>query len=46
VRRKPGVAVIEFLAPIPPGLSRHDFMERLQEAIETESDRLAKAGAA
>ncbi len=43
--RKPGVAVIEFLEPIPAGLPVKEFMERLEDVIETNSDRLmAEAG--
>ena len=38
--RKPGTVVVEFLDPIPPGLPRPEFMDRLQEAIETASSRL------
>jgi len=34
---KPGVAVIEFLDPIEPGLEKEEFMARLQEMIETRS---------
>ncbi|WP_421790493.1 lysophospholipid acyltransferase family protein [Hyphobacterium sp.] len=33
--RKPGTAVIEFLEPIAPGMSRDDFMTALQSRIET-----------
>lgn len=33
--RKPGTAVIEFLEPIAPGMSRDDFMTLLQSRIET-----------
>ena len=36
----PGTAEAKFLAPIEPGLSAPDFMARLKEAIETESDAL------
>jgi 1-acyl-sn-glycerol-3-phosphate acyltransferase len=36
----PGTAVIEFLSPIPPGLDAKVFFARLQEAIETATDRL------
>ena len=43
-RLKPGVAVVEFLDPIAPGLQKEPFMERLEEAIETRS--LALAGLA
>ncbi|MEM9576464.1 MAG: lysophospholipid acyltransferase family protein [Pseudomonadota bacterium] len=43
--RKPGVAVVEFLPAIPPGLSRNDFMARLEEGVENRSDALmAEAG--
>jgi 1-acyl-sn-glycerol-3-phosphate acyltransferase len=40
IYRKPGVAVVEFLPPIPQGLSQKDFMARLEAEIETASDRL------
>jgi len=33
--------VVEILDPIPPGLPRAEFLVRLQEAIETASNRLA-----
>lgn len=38
--RKPGLAVAEFLDPIPPGLDRATFMATLEERIETASNRL------
>lgn len=38
--RRPGVAVIEYLPPIPPGLDRETFSRRLQAAIETACVRL------
>lgn len=45
VLRRPGVAVIEFLPRIAPGLTKEAFMERLEHDIETASDRLlAEAG--
>ena len=45
IMRKPGLAVVEFLDPIPPGLAVTDFMARLESDIETASDRLmAEAG--
>jgi len=45
ILRKPGLAVVEFLEPIPPGLSHAQFMARLEQAVETASDRLmAEAG--
>jgi len=39
-RRNPGKVVVEILDPIPPGLPKADFLSRLQEAIETASNRL------
>lgn len=42
----PGMIVVEFLPPIPPGLKRADFMAELEQRIEAASDRLiAEAGA-
>ena len=38
--RKPGIVVVEILDPIPPGLPKAEFLKRLQEAVETASDRL------
>ncbi len=38
--RYPGTIVAEFLDPIPPGLPRQEFMERLETALETASQRL------
>lgn len=40
--RKPGLGVIEFLEPIETGLEIKEFMGRLEEAVETASDRLAE----
>lgn len=43
--RKPGLVVMEFLEPIPAGLELREFMETLEDVIETNSDRLmAEAG--
>jgi 1-acyl-sn-glycerol-3-phosphate acyltransferase len=43
--RKPGLAVVEFLPAIAPGLSNPAFMARLEEEVETASNRLmAEAG--
>jgi 1-acyl-sn-glycerol-3-phosphate acyltransferase len=39
-KRRPGVAVIEYLPPIAPGLDRDAFLAKLQEAIETACARL------
>ncbi len=38
--RKPGTAVLEFLEPIPAGLGLKEFMAKLENVIETNSDRL------
>ena len=37
---RPGLATIRFLPPIPPGLSRAEFMTRLEHDIETETAAL------
>jgi 1-acyl-sn-glycerol-3-phosphate acyltransferase len=39
-RKHPGRIVLEFLPPIPPGLSRRDFMRRLHDDLESASTRL------
>jgi len=45
IMRKPGLAVVEFLPVIPPGLTSSAFMERLEHEVETASDALmAEAG--
>ena len=45
ILRKPGLAVVEFLPPIAPGLPVAEFMKRLETEIETQSNRLmADAG--
>lgn len=40
ILRKPGIAVVDFLPPIPPGLPVPEFMKRLEADIETTSDAL------
>ena len=40
IYRKPGTAVIEFLAPIKPGLSNSAFMTEIESRIETASIKL------
>jgi 1-acyl-sn-glycerol-3-phosphate acyltransferase len=40
--RRPGTVVIEFLPPIPPGLGKRAFMQRLEQAIEPATDALVK----
>lgn len=42
--RKPGLAVVEFLEPIEPGLPKAEFMALLEERIETASNRLMQEG--
>ncbi|MCU0903901.1 MAG: 1-acyl-sn-glycerol-3-phosphate acyltransferase [Tabrizicola sp.] len=45
ILRKPGLAVVEFLDPIAPGLPVSEFMAHLETAVETHSNRLmAEAG--
>jgi 1-acyl-sn-glycerol-3-phosphate acyltransferase len=43
-RRYPGVVRVEFLPPIPPGLDRQVFYDRLQDAIETKTAELVAMG--
>jgi 1-acyl-sn-glycerol-3-phosphate acyltransferase len=38
--RRPGTIVVEILDPIAPGLSKDDFMARLQSDIESATARL------
>jgi 1-acyl-sn-glycerol-3-phosphate acyltransferase len=38
--RRPGVAVVDFLEPIAPGLPRGEFVAQLENAIETRSTEL------
>jgi 1-acyl-sn-glycerol-3-phosphate acyltransferase len=37
---RPGTIVVEFLDPIPPGLPKTEFLDRLSRSIETASARL------
>lgn len=39
-RTKKGTFIIEFLPPIAPGLQKAEFMDQLEEAIETASKKL------
>lgn len=43
--KRPGRIVVSFLPAIEPGLDRAAFMARLEEAIESETDRLLAAAA-
>jgi 1-acyl-sn-glycerol-3-phosphate acyltransferase len=40
ILRHPGLAVVEFLPPIEPGLPVADFMARLEADVESASDKL------
>jgi 1-acyl-sn-glycerol-3-phosphate acyltransferase len=40
--RYPGTLVVEFLDPLPPGLSRDEFIDRIRGAIEGATDRIVK----
>ena len=42
IARKPGLAVVEFLPPIAAGLERAAFMARLEDQVETASNRLMR----
>ena len=44
--RYPGTLVVEFLDPLPPGLSRDEFLLRMRTAIEEATDRLVAAAQA
>jgi 1-acyl-sn-glycerol-3-phosphate acyltransferase len=39
-KKTPGTATIEFLDPIPVGLSRGEFLRRLEDACETRTNQL------
>ena len=42
IARKPGLAVVEFLPPIAAGLERAAFMARLEDEVESASERLMR----
>jgi 1-acyl-sn-glycerol-3-phosphate acyltransferase len=42
--RIPGPVVLEVLDPIPPGLDKDEFFERLKNTIETATARLIEEG--
>jgi 1-acyl-sn-glycerol-3-phosphate acyltransferase len=44
--RYTGTLVVEFLDPLPPGLSRDEFLTRVRTGIEEATDRLVQAGLA
>jgi 1-acyl-sn-glycerol-3-phosphate acyltransferase len=41
--RYPGTLVVEFLDPLPPGLSRREFVARVSSVIEDATSRLVEA---
>ena len=40
--RYPGTLVVEFLDPLPPGLSRREFLRRVSDVIEEATNRLVE----
>lgn len=42
IMRRPGVAVVEFLEPIPPGMGRVAFMKELERRVEARSNELMR----
>ena len=40
--RHPGVAIVEFMDPIEPGLSRDEFMDELETRVEARSNELMR----
>ncbi len=42
--RYPGTLVVEFLDPLPPGLTRREFIARVSTVIEDATNRLVEAG--
>ena len=38
--KQPGTITVEFLPPIPPGMDRDAFLKRLEDELETATDRL------
>ncbi|WP_170415065.1 lysophospholipid acyltransferase family protein [Ruegeria atlantica] len=42
VMRKPGLAIVDFLDPIEPGVARDVFLGRLEDVIETRSNALMR----
>ena len=43
--RYPGTVVVEILDPIPPGLDKEVFFNRLQDGIEAATRRLVRGAA-
>jgi 1-acyl-sn-glycerol-3-phosphate acyltransferase len=44
IRRYPGTIRVEVLDPIPPGLGKNEFFERLRDEVEAATARLVAAG--
>jgi 1-acyl-sn-glycerol-3-phosphate acyltransferase len=44
ILRLPGLAVVEFLDPIPPGMAKAEFMAHLEQVVEARTDDLMREG--
>lgn len=44
ILRRPGLAVVEFLPPIASGMDTADFMQELEDVVESHSNRLMREG--
>ncbi len=42
IMRRPGTAVVEFMEPIAPGLSKKEFLEHLEQVVEKKSNELMR----
>ncbi len=42
ILRRPGVAIVEFLDPVPPGMEQTEFHARIETIIEAASNRLMR----
>jgi 1-acyl-sn-glycerol-3-phosphate acyltransferase len=42
--RYPGTIIVEFLDPLPPGLSRNEFLTQISTVIETATNRIVQEG--
>jgi 1-acyl-sn-glycerol-3-phosphate acyltransferase len=42
ILKKPGLAIVEFLDPMQPGIARDTFMAQLEERVEARSDALMR----
>jgi 1-acyl-sn-glycerol-3-phosphate acyltransferase len=44
IRRVPGTIIVEILDPIPPGMDKDAFADKLRQRIEAATDRLVEEG--